>query len=540
MYDYIIVGAGSAGCVLANRLSQDPNNKVLLLEAGGRDWNPFIHMPGGVGQLLKTSWVNWAFETAPEAQLQNRQLYWPRGKVLGGSSAMNGMVYIRGHHTDFDEWAQLGCKGWSYQEVLPYFKKSERFCGGENEFHGINGPLEVTLGSSQHPLFEQFIQAGKAAGYPYTADFNGAQQEGVGPYHLTITPRGRRCSTAHAFLNPAKQRSNLDIHTHAHTTRILFDGKQACGVEYRRGKTLTQAMAAKEVILCAGVTQTPQLLQLSGIGDSATLQRFGIPVLHHSAGVGQNLQDHLDIGIQYHVTQPVTLYSLTKPHNALWTLLQYFLLGKGMGKTNALEAGAFLKTRPELDKPDVQLHFIPAFMIDHARENGPGHGMMLHACQLRPESRGYVSLNSADPLAAPLIRPNFLSAEKDLEVMVEAVKIARKIFAAEIFKPIRGEEFLPGPAVITDADIAAYIRRSGESIYHPVGTCKMGVDDKAVVDPQLRVKGVQKLRVVDASVMPTLIGGNTNAATIMIAEKAADLILGKTAATQRTRAAETV
>ncbi len=538
-YDYIIVGAGSAGCVLAHRLSQDPNNRVLLLEAGGKDRNPFIHMPAGVGQLIKTSWVNWAFETAPEAQLQNRQLYWPRGKVLGGSSAINGMVYIRGHHTDYDEWAALGCKGWAFQDVLPYFKKSERFCGGETEYHGINGPLDVTLGSSGHPLFELFLQAGREAGYPATDDFNGPQQEGIGPYHLTITPRGRRCSTAYAFLNPARQRSNLDIATHAHTTRILFDGKKAVGVEFRHKKMLQQALATREVILSAGVVQSPQILMLSGIGDGQLLQRFGIPVLQHNPNVGQNLQDHLDIGIQHHVTQPVTMYSLTKPHNALKTLLQFFLFGQGMGKTNGLEAGAFLKTRPELEKPDVQLHFIPAFMIDHARDTGPGHGMMMHACQLRPESRGYVSLYSNDPFAAPLIRPNFLAAEKDLQVMVAAVKIARRIFAAEAFNAIRGEEFLPGPAVQSDEDIADYIRRSGESVYHPVGTCKMGVDEKAVVDLQLRVKGIQHLRVVDASIMPTLIGGNTNATSIMIAEKAADLILGKAAVSSKVRVVET-
>ncbi|HET8705882.1 MAG TPA: choline dehydrogenase [Pseudomonadales bacterium] len=527
MYDYIIVGAGSAGCVLANRLSQTPANKVLLLEAGGKDWNPFIHMPAGVGELLKSTWVNWYFHTAPVPGMKNRSLYWPRGKVLGGSSSMNGMVYIRGHRSDYDEWAELGCNGWSYNEVLPYFKRSEHFQGGENEFHGVGGPLEVTAGTSGHQLFEMFLQAGKDAGYPYTPDFNGAQQEGVGPYHLTITQKGRRCSTAAAFLTPIRLRANLDVQTKAHTTKIIFEGKKAVGVEYKQGGEIKRARAAKEVILCAGAMQSPQILMLSGVGDAQTLQRFGIPVLQHSPGVGQNMQDHLDVGIQYNVTQPITLYSMTKPHVALMTLLKYWLFGTGLGKTNALEAGAFLKTSPELSKPDVQFHFIPAFMLDHAREQGPGHGMMLHACQLRPESRGFISLNSPDPLAAPVIQPNFLSAEKDVTVMVEAVKMGRRIFSSPVFSAVLGTEYAPGSSVTTDDEIADFIRRSGETIYHPVGTCKMGVDDMAVVDPQLRVNGVENLRVVDASVMPRLVGGNTNAPTIMIAEKAADLILGK-------------
>jgi len=527
MYDYIIVGAGSAGCVLANRLSQTPSNKVLLLEAGGKDWNPFVHMPAGVGELLKSKWVNWHFHTAPEPYMNNRALYWPRGKVLGGSSSMNGMVYIRGHRSDYDEWAELGCPGWGYDEVLPYFKRSEHFYAGENEFHGVGGPLEVTAGTSGHQLFDLFLQAGQQTGYPYTPDFNGAQQEGVGPFHLTITQKGRRCSTAAAYLTPIRLRPNLDVQTHAHTTRILFEGKTAVGVEYRQKGEIKRARAAKEVILCAGAMQSPQILMLSGVGDGQTLQRFGIPVLHHAPEVGQNMQDHLDIGIQYNVTKPITMYSLALPHMALWTLIQYWLFGTGMGKTNALEAGAFVKTRPDLAKPDVQLHFIPAFMLDHARQKGPGHGMMLHACQLRPESRGFVSLNSPDPLADPLIQANFLSAENDLKVMTEAVKIARRIFAAPAFKDILGTEFAPGEAVQSDDQIADYIRRFGETVYHPVGTCRMGTDAHAVVNPKLQVNGLQNLRVVDASIMPRLVGGNTNAPTIMIAEKAADMIVGR-------------
>lgn len=526
MYDYIVVGAGSAGCVLANRLSHNPKNKVLLLEAGGKDWNPFVHMPAGVGELIKSAWVNWYFHTAAEKHLNNRSLYWPRGKVLGGSSSMNGMVYVRGHPTDYDEWAQLGCPGWSWNEVLPYFKRSENFLAGANEFHGTGGPLQVSSGRSNHRLFDLFIQAGQDAGLPYTPDFNGAQQEGVGPYHLTISQKGRRCSSAAAFLKPIRSRTNLDVQTQAHVTRIIFDGKKATGVEYHQKAQIKQARAAKEVLLCAGTVQSPQILLLSGIGNGQTLQQLGIPVVQHLPGVGQNLQDHLDISIQTQVTQPITLYAMTRPDKALRVLLQYWLFGSGLGRSNGLEAGAFVKTHPELAKPDVQLHFIPTLMFDHGRKKVQDHGMMLHACQLRPQSRGFVSLNSPDAFAAPLIQPNYLSAETDINVMIKAVKIARALFSANAFKTIIGEECMPGKNIQTDTEIADFIRQSAETIYHPVGTCKMGLDDRAVVDTQLRVKGLENLRVVDASIMPTLIGGNTNAPTFMIAEKAADFILG--------------
>ncbi|MCG8671509.1 MAG: choline dehydrogenase [Pseudomonadales bacterium] len=525
MFDFVVIGAGSAGCVLANRLSENPNNKVLLLEAGGKDSSLFIHMPAGVAEHLKGGACNWEFNTAPEPHLNNRGLYWPRGKVLGGSSAINGMIYIRGHKSDYDHWAELGNRGWSYSEILPYFKRSMNQERGASEFHGVNGPLEVEDPKSDNELFDVFVQAGREAGLPYNPDFNGAEQEGVGPYQVTIS-QGRRSSAATAYLKPILTRANLRIETNALVSKILFQGRRANSVRYIQNKKVKEALAAKEVIVCAGAVQSPQILNLSGIGDSDELRRFGIEMVQHLPGVGKNLQDHLDIGIQHYCTKPITLFSQTKLHNKLITLAQYLLFRNGLGASNGLEAGAFVKTDPELDRPDIQYHFIPAFMLDHARQDGPDHGYMLHACQLRPESRGYISLNSADPKDPPAIQPNYLSASKDLEVMIKAVKIGRKIFAATSFDPYRGAEYSPGPHIQTDAEIASFIRQNAETIYHPVGTCRMGNDNLAVVDNTLKVKGVEGLRVVDASVMPTLVGGNTNAPTIMVAEKAADMILG--------------
>ncbi|MCG8316617.1 MAG: choline dehydrogenase [Pseudomonadales bacterium] len=526
MFDYIIIGAGSAGCVLANRLSENPNNKVLLLEAGNKDNSLFIHMPAGVGELLKGGPFNWEFQTAPEPHLNNRSLYWPRGKGLGGSSSINGMLYVRGHRSDYDDWAALGNKGWSYADVLPYFKRSMRYEGGETSYHGGAGLLSVEAPKSNHELFDVFIRAGKEAGFAFNPDFNGAQQEGVGPFQLTIG-QGKRASAAAAFLAPIMTRANLRVETNAQVSKILCENNQAHSVRYIQHKRVKEAIAAKEVIVCAGAVQTPQILLLSGIGDQQDLNHYDINVVKHLPGVGKNLQDHLDVGVQHFCTKPVTLFNQTKLHNKVLTLMQYLLFKKGLGATNGLEAGGFLKTDPKLKRPDVQLHFIPAFMLDHAREDGPDHGYMLHVCQLRPESRGYVALNSVDPKAPPAIQPNYLSSSKDIDVLVKAVKIARTIFAASSFDPYRGAEYAPGPHIQTDEEIAAYIRQAAETIYHPVGTCKMGNDAQAVVDSELKVYGVGKLRVVDASIMPTLVGGNTNAPTIMVAEKAADMILGK-------------
>ena len=419
----------------------------------------------------------------------------------------------------------MGNRGWSYAEVLPYFKKSMNQERGPSDYHGVNGPLEVEDPKSGNELFAAFMQAGQETGIPYNPDFNGAAQEGIGPYQVTIG-KGRRSSAATAYLTPIITRANLRVETNALVSKVLFDKHRATSVRYIQNKKVKEAVAGKEIILCGGAVQSPQILQLSGVGDSEELKRFGLEVVKHLPGVGKNLQDHLDVSVQHFCTRPVTLFSQSRFHSKMLTLLQYLLFRNGLGASNGLEAGAFVKTDPALERPDVQLHFIPSFMLDHARVDAPDHGYMLHACQLRPESRGYVALNSTDPKDPPAIQPNYLSAPKDLEVLIKAVKICRNIFAASSFDPYRGAEYLPGPNIQTDEELASYIRQTAETIYHPVGTCRMGHDANAVVDPQLRVRGVQGLRVVDASVMPTLIGGNTNAPTMMIAEKAADMILG--------------
>jgi choline dehydrogenase len=527
-FDYVIIGAGSAGCVLASRLSEDPEVRVALLEAGPRDNSILIRMPVGAGKLIPNkSAQNWGFETAPQRHLDNRNLWWPRGRGWGGSSSINGMIYIRGHARDYDMWRQMGLKGWSYRDVLPYFRRSEHLETGADDYHGEGGPLWVSKPTS-NPLYDAFIKAGMEAGFPVTTDFNGRQQEGLGTYQLTIKD-GERWSASYAYLRPVLQRPNLTIVSNAHATRIVIEKGRAVGVDYAAGpgKPVQRIHAEREVLLSAGAVQSPQILMLSGVGDPAALAAQGIATVAATPDVGQNLQDHLDVCVIHEGLQPISAYSAQKGLNALALGLNYMVRKQGQGRLNFLEAGAFLKSRGELDCPDLQLHLVNAIMIDHGKTQLEKDGYTVHACQLRPESRGSVALASADPFADPLIDPNYLASDLDRRTLRDAVRMCRDILRQNALAPFRGPEIRPGPNVVTDSEIDAFIRATAETIYHPVGTCRMGADERSVVDEELRVRAVAGLRVIDASVMPTLIGGNTNAPAIMIAEKASDMIRGR-------------
>lgn len=521
-YDYIIIGAGSAGCVMANRLSANPEITVLLIEAGPKDRSPYIHMPAGLPKLAHRTDINWNYSTAPQPHLDNRRLWWPRGRVLGGCSSINAMCYTRGQPQDYDGWVGAGNPGWDWNSVLPWFRKSEDQQRGENDYHGSGGPLTVSDLRYHNVLSRDFIDAAIAAGFPRNDDFNGATQEGVGFYQVTQRD-GRRCSAATAYLRPAKARANLGILTGAHVETILFRDNIAHAVRLRKGNQVIEMRARHEILLSAGAVNSPQLLLLSGIGASEDLQRFGIPVVHHLPGVGENLQDHLDICTIARIREAIS-YDMGPLREAL-VGLKYFMTRNGIGTTNAAEAGGFVRSNMADRRPDIQLHFVPAQLDDHGRNRMPGHGFTIHACGLRPASRGRIRLSSANPADAPLIDPNYLAHETDLEILLQALKISRGILSQVALAQHVKHEVLPGEASRTDDALVRFIRERAETIYHPVGSCRMGQDEMAVVDPQLKVHGIERLRVIDASVMPTLISGNTNAPTIMIAEKAADMIL---------------
>jgi choline dehydrogenase len=525
MYDYIIVGAGSAGCVLANRLSENPEVRVLLLEAGAEDWNPLVHMPAGIAQLVGQKSVNWDYTTAPEPNLKQRSLWWPRGKVIGGSSSINAMCYIRGHARDYDEWESLGCEGWNWNSVLPYFRKSEGNVRGGDALHGADGPLTVSDPRHLNPLTQVFLEAVEQAGFETTDDFNGARQQGFGLYQTT-TREGRRCSSAVAYLQPARKRPNLKVITKATASRIVFEDGRASAVVYAvAGKGGFCEAASREVILCGGSINSPQLLMLSGIGPAAHLHQHGIPVVADSPGVGGNLQDHLDVCMLHKCTQDITYDSTSQ----ILAGLQFLLFKQGPGTSNVAESGGFWTSAlAEDERPDIQFHFVPAQLDDHGRTKMPGAGYTLHACVLRPKSRGRLTLAGNSIGQKPRIDAGYLSDDGgyDMKVMLAALKLSRQLLAQPAFDAYRGPEVFPGKAVQSDAELENFIREKAESIYHPVGTCKMGAldDANAVVDSQCRVKGVRGLRVVDASVIPKLIGGNTNAPTIMLAERVADMI----------------
>ncbi len=524
-FDYIVVGAGSAGCVLANRLTASGRHRVLLIEAGGEDRNLWIHIPVGYAKLFTDARHNWLYNSEPEPELGGRSIIQPRGKVMGGSSSINGLLYIRGQAEDFNHWRQLGNAGWSFDDVLPYFRKAEDQQRGEDDLHGVGGPLSVSDVSEPHPLCDAFITACEQAGHPRTDDFNGASQEGAGYFQLT-TRKGRRWSTARGYLKPARRRGNLAVVSGALATRVLFEGRRAVGVEYTQGGGKHVAHANVEVILCGGAFNSPQLLQISGVGPSDLLRQHGIDVIADMPGVGADLQDHYQARFNYRCAEPITMNDMMGSlAGRVGAGLRYALFRKGFLTVGAGYAGGFFKTDPTMATPDVQLHFILFSADSVGQKLHPFPGFLASVCQLRPESRGFVRIKSADPAQAPAIQPRYLSDPIDRDVMTAGMQLLRKIMGQQALAHYIVEEFVPGKSVASDADLLEFARQKGTTVFHPTSTCRMGSDVTAVVDERLRVRGFQGLRVADASIMPTVVSGNTNAACVMIGEKASDMIL---------------
>ena len=530
--DYVVVGAGSAGCVIAARLSEDPACRVVLLEAGGPDRSPWIHIPLGYGKTITDARVNWCYSTEPEPELHDRRIFWPRGKVLGGSSSINGLLYVRGQAEDFAHWRQLGNAGWAFEDVLPYFMRSEgrREGAGPDGLHGTQGPLAVSDLADRGVLSEAYIQAAEAVGIARNPDYNGRTQEGVGYYQVTAR-RGRRCSAAVAFLRPAMQRPNLRVITRALAERVLFAGRRAVGVSFREAGVPRMVRAAREVVLSGGAINSPQLLLLSGVGPAAHVQEMGIAPVHDLPGVGQNLQDHFQTRFVYRCRYPVTVNDIMMSRVKMARMaLQYALFRTGPLTVSAGQVGIFARTRPDLPSPDIQFHFI-GFSSERAAEGlHKFSGFTQSVCQLRPESRGEIRLASPDPAAAPAIFANYLATEGDRQTILAGQRLARRIAEQPTMQHFIESEYLPSPDVVTDDELLDHARHYGSSIYHPSGTCRMGQDAMAVVDAELRVHGLAGLRVADASIMPTVVSGNTNAACIMIGEKCADLLRGRTLA----------
>ncbi|MEM9740732.1 MAG: choline dehydrogenase [Pseudomonadota bacterium] len=527
-YDFIVVGAGSAGCVLANRLSEDGKHRVLLIEAGPKDTNLITKIPLTAGLAYYWKAINWNYEIAPQKHMDNRSIAWPRGKILGGSSTINGMMYMRGNHADYDTWRQSGLNGWGFEDVLPYFKRSEGHADRSDAFHGTGGPLRVVAAKGDHELYRAFLGSAESLGHPRNQDFNGANQEGLGPYDFNIRD-GRRESSATAFLRPAQNRPNLEIWTNAQAQNLILEDRRAIGVCVARGQVRQNVYASQEVVLASGALGSPQLLELSGIGDPDVLQAAGVETVHALPGVGKNLHDHLGVYLTYKCNKPITLYGFFRPDKALLAFLQAYFLRSGPATFVPLEVGGFLKTRAELEIPDIHITFVPGLNLETTRSGQGQHGYLINFYQLRPHSRGTSHITTSRASDAPRMDPNYLSDPADMRCMRDGVRLARAIGEASPLADYNAGEISPTADVQTDDQIDAWVRASANTIFHPVGTCRMGADAASVVDGELKVRGITGLRVADASVMPEIIGGNTSAPTIMIAEKCADMMLGKPA-----------